>query len=65
MGALPKRKISRVRRDRRRAHYLKIKLPQITYCPNCNAPHLSHHVCLKCGQYKGVQVLQVEEETVE
>jgi len=62
MGALPKRKISRVRRDRRRAHYLKIKMPQMIYCVNCGEPRRSHHVCLKCGQYKGRQVFEVNEE---
>ena len=62
MGALPKRKISRVRRDRRRAHYLRLKTSNMVACPQCNALHLSHHVCLKCGTYNGVQVLKVQEE---
>ena len=60
MGALPKRKISRVRRDRRRAHYLRLKMPQMVPCEQCGALHLSHHVCLKCGTYNGVQVLPEE-----
>jgi large subunit ribosomal protein L32 len=57
MGALPKRKISRVRRDRRRAHYLRINMPKMVRCPTCNVLHVSHQVCRKCGTYNGVQVL--------
>lgn len=57
MGALPKRKVSRVRRDRRRAHYLRLKMPAMAPCPQCNTLRLSHHVCPKCGTYNGVQVL--------
>lgn len=57
MGALPKRKISRVRRDRRRAHYLRLKLPKMVRCPHCHALKVSHHICNECGYYKGVQVL--------
>lgn len=62
MGALPKRKVSRVRRDRRRAHYLRLKMPSIVECSQCHALHLSHHVCQQCGTYNGVQVLVQEEE---
>lgn len=62
MGALPKRKVSRVRRDRRRAHYLRLKMPHMVECPQCHALRLSHHVCAKCGTYKGVQVIAQKEE---
>jgi large subunit ribosomal protein L32 len=62
MGALPKRKISRVRRDRKRAHYLRLKKPAFIYCKSCGEPHLSHHVCLHCGKYNGRQVLQIKED---
>lgn len=61
MGALPKRKVSRVRRDRRRAHYLRLKMPHMVACPQCHTLHLSHHVCLNCGMYNGVQVIAQEE----
>ncbi len=65
MGALPKRKISRVRRDRRRAHYLRLKMPQMLPCPQCDVLRLAHHVCTNCGTYNDVQVLVVEEATAE
>ncbi len=63
MGALPKRKVSRVRRDRRRAHYLRMKMPHMTPCPQCHHLSLSHHVCSYCGTYNGIQVIEQEEES--
>jgi large subunit ribosomal protein L32 len=62
MGALPKRKISQVRRDRRRAHYLRLKMPTMNPCPQCGVLRLAHHVCPNCGTYNRVQVVKVEEE---
>jgi large subunit ribosomal protein L32 len=61
MGALPKRKVSRVRRDRRRAHYLRLKMPNIAPCPRCGTLRVSHQVCPNCGTYNGVQVLDMDE----
>jgi large subunit ribosomal protein L32 len=61
MGALPKRKVSRVRRDRRRAHYLRLKMPHMVPCPQCGTLRLTHHVCPNCGTYNGVQVIEMEE----
>lgn len=61
MGALPKRKISNVRRDRKRAHYLRLKMPTMVPCPQCGSLRLSHHVCTKCGTYNGEQVLNMDE----
>jgi large subunit ribosomal protein L32 len=60
--ALPKRKVSRVRRDRRRAHYLRLRMPHMTPCPKCRTLKLSHHVCSNCGSYKGIQVLAEEDD---
>lgn len=62
MGALPKRKISRIRRDRRRAHYLRLKMPHMVMCPQCRTLHVAHHVCAKCGTYHGVQVIAQKED---
>lgn len=58
--ALPKRRHSKSRRNKRRAHD-RLAPPQITLCPNCNEPKLPHRVCLKCGAYKGKTVLEVKE----
>lgn len=61
MGALPKRKVSRVRRDRRRAHYLRLRMPSMSPCPQCNNLRISHQVCPSCGTYNGEQVLNMDE----
>jgi len=60
MGALPKRKISKGRRDRRRAHD-QIQLTRLVPCENCGEPKLPHRVCLNCGTYRGRQVIEVED----
>lgn len=59
MGPLPKRKISKGRKGRRRAHDA-IGVPHLIECPNCHERRLPHRVCPACGQYKGRQVLDVE-----
>jgi large subunit ribosomal protein L32 len=61
MGALPKRKISKGRRNRRRAHDALPKVHMVA-CPNCGVMRLPHRVCLNCGTYRGRQVLPVETE---
>jgi len=62
MGALPKRKISKRRRNNRRAHHA-LKLTTLVPCPQCHEPRLPHHVCLSCGSYQGVEVIEIKEKT--
>jgi len=61
MGALPKVRISKSRGRKRRASWA-LNVKQHNDCPQCGAPVRPHHVCLNCGTYRGVQVLEVEEE---
>lgn len=60
MGAVPKRRISKARRGRRRAHD-SIKTFHLVECPECGKMKRSHRVCLECGQYNGRQILPVAE----
>lgn len=60
MGPLPKRKVSRSRRNRRRAHDAH-SLKHLVKCETCGEYHVAHRVCLKCGSYRGEQVIEVEE----
>ncbi len=60
--AVPKGKVSRQRRDKRRSSHWKLTAPSIVKCPNCGEFCLPHHACRHCGQYKGRVVLNVEEE---
>ena len=61
MGALPKIKVSITRRRRKRAHYLRLKMPSIVHCSNCDKRCLSHRVCPHCGQYKRQQIITIKE----
>ncbi|PKO18324.1 MAG: 50S ribosomal protein L32 [Chloroflexi bacterium HGW-Chloroflexi-10] len=61
MGPLPKRKLSKGRRDRRRAHD-SIRAAVLVQCSNCGEMRLQHNVCPNCGHYQGREVIQVEKE---
>ena len=56
--ALPKRRFSKARRDKRRTHWKAVP-PAISTCAHCGASVAPHHVCLACGYYRGRQVLVV------
>ena len=58
--AVPKRKMSKARRDKRRANW-KLEVPGFTACPQCHEPRMPHHVCPECGYYDGKQVIQEAE----
>lgn len=60
--AVPKGKVSKARRDKRRSSVWKLELPGMAKCPKCGAYNLSHRVCKSCGYYAGKEVLKVEEE---
>jgi large subunit ribosomal protein L32 len=61
MGPLPKRKMSKSRRDKRRAHD-HLALRHLVLCEACNQYKPAHQVCPHCGSYRGRDVLPVEEE---
>ncbi|MBN1484152.1 MAG: 50S ribosomal protein L32 [Chloroflexia bacterium] len=61
MGAVPKSKVSQRRRGNRRSHNA-LTRPHLVICPKCGRPARPHSVCLECGTYKGMSVIQVEEE---
>lgn len=60
--AVPKRKVSKARRDKRRSAVWKLELPGMLKCPKCGAYNLSHRVCKSCGYYRRREVLKIEEE---
>ena len=53
--AVPKKKTSKSRRDKRRATHA-IATVRVNLCPQCNSPKRPHHVCPTCGSYKGREV---------
>lgn len=59
--AVPKRRTSKSRRDKRRASSYRLKTYATVKCPNCGEAKLPHTVCPACGYYKGKEVVAVEE----
>ena len=59
---VPKKRTSRQKRDQRRASNFKVTPPNVTACPNCGEPVLSHRACPKCGQYRGKTVQKAAED---
>ncbi len=59
--AVPKRKTSKTRRDKRRAQH-GVETPRLNVCPVCHQPKCPHRVCPNCKQYRGREVdpLRVE-----
>ncbi|HZB34899.1 MAG TPA: 50S ribosomal protein L32 [Gaiellaceae bacterium] len=53
--AVPKRKTTKSRRDKRRATH-KLEAPRLNECPNCHRPMRPHHMCPNCKTYRGREV---------
>ena len=58
--AVPKRKTSKARWDKRRSHQA-LSLLTYSVCAKCNEPVRPHHVCENCGTYSGRQVISIKE----
>ncbi|NMB35100.1 MAG: 50S ribosomal protein L32 [Firmicutes bacterium] len=54
--AVPKRRTSKAKRDKRRANW-KVKMPGLSTCPQCHEVKLPHRICPHCGYYKNREVL--------
>ena len=57
--AVPKRRTSKSRRDKRRSHDALAAPPQAT-CPQCGEPRAPHRVCAHCGFYRDRTVIQTD-----
>jgi large subunit ribosomal protein L32 len=55
--AVPKKRTSRTRRDKRRAQHKAGETP-LSRCPRCHSPRIPHRVCPTCGTYKGREVVE-------
>jgi large subunit ribosomal protein L32 len=54
--AVPKKRQSRTRRDKRRSNH-NVRPPRLNECPRCHSPRLPHRVCPTCGTYAGREVI--------
>ena len=58
--AVPRGKTSKGVTKRRQSINMKLTAPQLVECSNCGNLVLAHHVCPKCGFYRGRQVITPE-----
>jgi large subunit ribosomal protein L32 len=58
---VPKRKVSRSRRDKRSANK-GISVMTMTRCATCQAPAVPHRICQECGYYKGEKIIRTKTE---
>ncbi len=54
--AVPKAKVSKARRDKRRSSVWKLDMPGMVKC-KCGEYNLAHRVCSKCGSYAGETII--------
>jgi len=58
--AVPKKKTSKSKRDKRRSHH-RFKIPNVVTCAQCQESVLPHRVCPECGTYRGRSIIKTEE----
>ena len=58
--AVPKRKLSKARRHKRRSSVWKLEAPALVKCDQCGELKLPHKVCGNCGYYKGRMIVKME-----
>ena len=57
--AVPKRKSSQSRRDKRRANW-KLTAPNLATCSKCGELMMPHRACKACGTYNKRVVVEVD-----
>jgi large subunit ribosomal protein L32 len=55
--AVPKKKVSKSRRDKRRSHHA-LPVANVVECENCGELKRPHHLCTACGNYGGREVTE-------
>ena len=59
--AVPKRKLSSARKNKRRSNVWKLSAPSFSKCTQCGELKVPHRVCPNCGYYKGKDVVKIAE----
>ncbi len=60
--AVPKRKTSKARRDKRRSNVWKLTAPALVRCSSCGEYKRPHRLCPACGKYNNREVIKIEEK---
>ncbi|MBQ7740850.1 MAG: 50S ribosomal protein L32 [Eubacterium sp.] len=55
--AVPARRTSKTRKNKRRSSVWKLDAPTLVKCTNCGGYTVPHKVCANCGYYKGEEVV--------
>lgn len=58
--AVPKGRVSKSKRDMRRASNFKIAKANLTECNKCGELMRAHRVCKSCGSYNKREVIKME-----
>lgn len=58
--AVPKRKTSHSKRNKRRAHDA-LTPPTVVECPACGEAMALHRACPHCGVYRGRKVVEIDD----
>ncbi len=58
--AVPKRKSSQSRRNKRRAQSWTLSAPNLAKCSKCGELLMPHRACKACGTYKNKEVVAVK-----
>ena len=61
--AVPKRKVSKARRNTRNSANFKATQVTLVECPECHEKKQPHKVCPHCGYYNGKQVVETEKKS--
>ncbi len=56
--AVPKRRVSKARRDKRRSNVWRMDAPELVKCSQCGELKRPHRLCPECGYYYGKQVIK-------
>lgn len=57
MSICPKGKMSKSKRDKRKAQSWKIAMPNLVKCNKCGELMRNHRACRACGSYNNKQVV--------
>ena len=59
--AVPKRKTSKSRKNKRKTHW-KASAATVTTCSECGEVKEPHRVCPECGSYRGKKVVEPSDD---
>ena len=60
---VPKKRHSNIRQGKRRFSNYRLKLTNLSKCPQCGSPTLPHHACPTCGTYEGRAAIKIKVKT--